>query len=198
MSKPVYRVLVLLCEIVQELPIGTNLGVLHLLWTILSGQLLVTRGAILPALMLTGIGVGATWRAWSALAKGRWHPRLQNCPTKHYLSQAGKALPAIPFGVIGRVGAVAGKRWAHLVGIVRADPPDPSEPALQRRTLRHAVALSTPQAVTVTDRGFPLAAWRAAGKASPRGAPSRCTKVGGRGPGAGPGCGPCRGATRDT
>jgi hypothetical protein len=40
MSTPVYRVLELLCEIVHDLPIGTNLGVLHLLWTILSGRLL--------------------------------------------------------------------------------------------------------------------------------------------------------------
>jgi len=201
MSKPVYRVLELLCEIVQDLPIGTNLAVLHLLWTILSGRLLLTRGAIFPALMLAGVGVAATWRAWGALATGRWQitplldafarvvqregrwrprqhggrqalavdttafyrPRLRDCPTKHYASQAGKALPAIPFGLIARVGAVAERRLAHGVGIVRADPHDPSEQALQRRTLAQAVALSTPTDVIVTDRGFKLAQLHAAG-----------------------------------
>jgi hypothetical protein len=201
MSKPVYRILELLCEIVQALPIGTNLAVLQLLWTLLSGHLLVTRGAIFPALLLAGLSVAATWRAWSALAKGhweigqllmafatvvqregRWHPRrhggyqalavdttafyrprLQHCPTTHYNTQAGKALPAIPFGLITRVGAVDGQRLAHLVRIVRADVDDPSEQALQRRTLTQAQALCTPQEAIVTDRGFKVAQLQAAG-----------------------------------
>lgn len=201
MSKTVYRVLELLCEIVQALPIGTNLAVLHLLWTILSGRLLTTRGAVFPALVLAGVGRAATYRAWSALANGCWQiaqlleafgrvvqregrwrprqhggyqalavdttafyrPRLQGCPTKHYQSQAGKALPAIPLGVIARVGAVDGRRLAHLVGVVRADPQDPSEAALQCHTLAQALALSTPQDAVVTDRGFPLKRLHAAG-----------------------------------
>lgn len=201
MSKPVYRVLELLCEIVHVLPIGTNLAVLHLLWTILSGQLLVTRGAIIPALVLAGLSTAATLRAWSALAKGRWEidqlltafaavvqregrwhprrhggyqalavdttaffrPRLQHCPTTHYSSQAGKALPAIPFGVITRVGAIEGQRLAHLVSLVRADPHDPSEQALQRQTLRQAQTLCAPHEAIVADRGFKVAQVQAAG-----------------------------------
>jgi hypothetical protein len=191
----------LLCEIVQELPIGTNLAVLHLLWTLMSGQLLVTRGAIFPALMAAGIGAAATYRAWGALAQGRWQiqtlleafarvvqregrwhprrhggyqavgvdttafyrPRLKQCPTKHYHSQADKALPAIPFGVVTRVGEVDGQRLAHLVEIVRADPHDPSEPALQRRALECANARRLPHEVLVLDRGFKIARVQAAG-----------------------------------
>jgi hypothetical protein len=46
MPTPVYRVLGLLCGLVESLPIGTNLGLLHLFWMLLSGQLLGSRGAI--------------------------------------------------------------------------------------------------------------------------------------------------------
>ncbi len=31
-----------------------------------------------------------------------WRPRLQGCPTVHYHAAAGRALPAIPLGLIAR------------------------------------------------------------------------------------------------
>ena len=139
-----YRIIEVLSVIVVDLPIGTNLAVFHLLWTVLSGRLLESRGAIIPALSASGLPTDAIRRAWAALAygawdvakllanfqrlvsqEGRWHrhrpgalrpvavdhvgffrPRLKDCPTKHYNSQAGKALPAIPFGVLTAVGSV--------------------------------------------------------------------------------------------
>src|SRR5262245_47752990 len=72
MSKVVYRTIEVLCELVIGLPIGTNLAVLHLLWTLLSGQLLETRGALFPALGNTGLNLRATRRAVAALAYGQW------------------------------------------------------------------------------------------------------------------------------
>jgi len=39
-----------LCAVVQSLPIGTNLALLHFLWMQLSGTLLLSRGALFPAL----------------------------------------------------------------------------------------------------------------------------------------------------
>ena len=35
-----------------------------------------------------------------------WRLRLQGCPTVHYHAEAGRALPAIPLGLIARVGSV--------------------------------------------------------------------------------------------
>jgi hypothetical protein len=46
MQEPVYRTLELLCAAVSALPIGTNLGLLHLLWMLVSGRLLAARGAL--------------------------------------------------------------------------------------------------------------------------------------------------------
>jgi hypothetical protein len=46
MPSAVYRMMTLLCSLVVTLPIGTNLGLLHLLWMLVSGQLLGARGAV--------------------------------------------------------------------------------------------------------------------------------------------------------
>jgi hypothetical protein len=71
----VYRVLGLLCALVETLPIGTNLGVLHLCWMLLSGQLLGSRGAIFPGLQALGLSERAVRRAWAALGQGSWTSR---------------------------------------------------------------------------------------------------------------------------
>jgi hypothetical protein len=44
MLESVYRMMSLLCALAINLPIGTNLGRLHLLWMLVSGQLLAARG----------------------------------------------------------------------------------------------------------------------------------------------------------
>lgn len=59
-----------LVSITQCLPIGTNLGMPHLLWALVSGQLLKSRGAIFPALHnwvegtsdTAGMGGSALWK----------------------------------------------------------------------------------------------------------------------------------------
>lgn len=61
-----------LIAIVTNLPIGTNLAMLHLLWMLVSGSLLTHRGALFPALQSTGIGEQAVRRAWAALRGGVW------------------------------------------------------------------------------------------------------------------------------
>ena len=72
MQTPVYRVVSLLCALVVSLPIGTNLGLLHLFWMVLSGRLLLSRGAIFPGLSAVGLSAGAVRRAWVALGRGSW------------------------------------------------------------------------------------------------------------------------------
>ena len=112
MLLPGYRVLGPLCALVLRqaqderlLPIGTNLGVLHLFWTLVSGQPLGSRGAISPGLQALGQGTWTsrrllkTWARvvqaagfWQPHVYGGYHPvavdltafwrlQLQNCPT---------------------------------------------------------------------------------------------------------------------
>src|SRR5579883_961264 len=68
----VYRMLTLLCTLVAPLPVGTTLGRLHLLWMLVSGQLLATRGAAIPGVSAGGLSVRAVRRAWAALGRGDW------------------------------------------------------------------------------------------------------------------------------
>ena len=70
MQEPVYRTLELLCAVVSALPIGTNLGLLHLLWMLVSGRLLAARGALFPGLSEAGLTPGEVRRAWAALGRG--------------------------------------------------------------------------------------------------------------------------------
>jgi len=201
MQEAVYRVLRLVSALVVGVPIGTNLGLLHLLWMVLCGQLLLSRGAIFPGLSAVGLSEGAVRRAWMALGKGSWtsrrlvqqwarvveaegywqphqhggyhpvavdvtgfwRPRLQGCPTRHYSATAGKAVPAIPLGIIARIGSVAEQRFGLPLGLVRADPDDPSPSAHQRALLTRAVALQAADDVLVTDREFTVGRLQAAG-----------------------------------
>jgi hypothetical protein len=92
-----------------------------------------------------------------------WRPRLQGCPTSHYDAAAGKALPAIPLGIIARIGSVDEQRFGLPRGLVRADPGDPSPSAHRRALLKRAVALQQPTDVLVLDREFTVGHLQAAG-----------------------------------
>ena len=61
-----------LAQLVEALPIGTNLGMRHFLWALVSGNLLESRGAIFPALQRMGLDETESRRAWAAFAKGKW------------------------------------------------------------------------------------------------------------------------------
>ncbi len=201
MHEAVYRVLTLVSALVVVVPIGTNLGLLHLLWMVLSGRLLLSRGAIFPGLSAVGLSEGAVRRAWAALGHGSWtshrlvkqwarvveaegfwqphtaggyhpvavditgfwRPRLQRCPTSHYSTTAGKALSAIPVGIIARIGSVGAQRFGVPVGLVRADSDDPSPSAHRRALLKRAVELQASDDVLVTDREFTVGQLQATG-----------------------------------
>jgi hypothetical protein len=194
MPPGVYRVTQLLSSLVELLPIGTNLGLFHLLWMLSSGRLLESRGAVIPGLAALGLTPPAIRRAWAALAYGDWEtarlvtrwqqqvqaegrwqpqqhggyrpvacdlvgffrPRLQGCATSHYHPAAGKALPAIPVGIAARVGGVGDQRLAIPCLLLRADPQEPSEAALQGRLLTATGQALAADEVLVCDAGFPL------------------------------------------
>ena len=201
MPEAVYRMLTLLCGLVRTLPLGTNLGLLHLLWMVVSGRLLASRGALFPGLADCGLSARAVRRAWVALGQGDWtsaqllgrwatlvagegqwqphthggyhpvavdvtgfwRPRLRACPTTHYHQMAGQALPAIPVGLIARVGRVGTQRLALPLALVRADPADPSPSAHARRLVDEAVRQCQPDDILVLDAGFSVALLQAAG-----------------------------------
>lgn len=201
MPEAVYRMLTLLCALVRTLPIGTNLGLLHLLWMLTSGRLLASRGALFPGLADCGLSARAVRRAWAALGQGDWtsaqllrhwaavitregswhphthggyrpvavdvtgfwRPRLHDCPTTHYHQAAGQALPAIPVGLIARVGRVGAQRLALPLAFVRADPADPSPSAHARLLVQEAVRQCAVDDILVLDAGFGVALLQAAG-----------------------------------
>jgi len=70
MQETVYRVIEVLCAVVAGIPIGTNLGLVQLLWMLVSGQLLASRGAVIPGLSAPGLSEPAVRRAWAALGQG--------------------------------------------------------------------------------------------------------------------------------
>lgn len=196
MSESASQMMVLLCSVVRSVPVGTNLALLHVLWMLVSGQLLFSRGAIIPGLAQLGLPDRAVRRAWQALGQGgwsigqllvnwesalgragQWHvryhggycalaidttgfsrPRLQNCPSKHYDHQAGKALPAVVLGIIGRVGHVGQQRLLLPLGLLRVDPTQPQEEGLIQALITSAKDLLLPPDVLVSDGGFELAA----------------------------------------
>jgi hypothetical protein len=201
MQETVYRTIEVLCAVVVGTPIGTNLGLVHLLWMLVSGQLLASRGAVFPGLSATGLSDPAVRRAWAALGQGDWssagllsrwrehveqdgrwraheyegyrpvavdvtgfwRPRLQGCATSHYHGPAGKALPAIPVGIVARVGSIGAQRLGLPLVLERADPADPSTAAHERALVRAAVQAVVDDDVLVFDAGFEIRQLQAAG-----------------------------------
>jgi hypothetical protein len=62
----------LLDRILADVPVGTNLGLFWLLWALVSGRFLLSRGAVFPALADRGLPADAVRRSGAALAYGRW------------------------------------------------------------------------------------------------------------------------------
>ena len=72
MSTIVYRISVLLGVILADVPIGTNLALFWLLWALLAGRFLLSRGAVFPALANLGLPADAVRRSGAALTYGCW------------------------------------------------------------------------------------------------------------------------------
>lgn len=58
--------------VLQTVPIGTNLALLQLLWSIVNGSFLLSRGAIFPGLQLNGFSKDESRRSWAAMRYGVW------------------------------------------------------------------------------------------------------------------------------
>jgi hypothetical protein len=58
--------------IVQTVTVGTNLALLHLMWAMVNGSFLRSRGAVFSALWASGFAVAEVRRSWAALRTGAW------------------------------------------------------------------------------------------------------------------------------
>jgi len=67
------RTLQFLEQIVKVVPVGTNLALLQLMWALITGSFLSSRGAIHSALARAGFEPGEIRRSWRALRWGQWH-----------------------------------------------------------------------------------------------------------------------------
>jgi hypothetical protein len=186
--------------VVQGLPVGTNFALLQLMWVMLQGRLLVSRGAIFPALIAGGFSWPVARRCWAALRYGEWEsgtliaawgqyvekggqwqehrhegyrgvavdvtafwrPRLQGWLGKHFHNLAGRALPAVSFGVVVRIGQMGLQRVPLLKSLVRTERDDPSDAKLVQRLLHQVGQQLAPDEVALFDAGFKLAALQAA------------------------------------
>jgi hypothetical protein len=195
MSAIVYRIYALLQQMLHHVPLGTNLGLLHLLFAMVSGRFLPARGAVFAALSDFGLPKEAVRRANAALCYGQWQtktllsnwqksvlsegeftphtyegfrpvacdttgflrPHLSGHPGKHYVAEAGKALPAVVIGIAAAVGSVGHTRFALPRLLVRWEASDQSEATLQTRLVQHVKQTLENEEVAVFDAGFELA-----------------------------------------
>jgi hypothetical protein len=91
-----------------------------------------------------------------------WRPTLKGLESKHYHDEADKALPAVVFGMVGRVGWVDQQRMALLTDLVRVDLKDPSKTACQTQLLQQVAEHLATDEMPVLDAGFKLPALRKA------------------------------------
>lgn len=87
-----------------------------------------------------------------------WRPTLKGIQSKHYDAHAEKALPAVVFGMVGRVGHVGEQRMALLTDLLRAALTDPSETALQTKLLEQVALGLEEDEIAVFDAGFKIKA----------------------------------------
>jgi len=67
------KTLQVLEQIVKVVPIGTNIALLQLMWAMITGAFLSSRGAIHSALAWCGFEADEIGRSWCALRWGKWH-----------------------------------------------------------------------------------------------------------------------------
>ena len=72
MPSIVYQTALLICQLCKTLPIGTNLGIVYLLWTIITGKLLNSRGSLFPALLEAGFTDRQARQSEASLREGKF------------------------------------------------------------------------------------------------------------------------------
>ena len=76
--------------VVQEVPVGMNYALLQLMWVMVQGRLLVSRGVIFPALTGSGFSWSEARRCWAAMRYGVWESRELIDGWRQYVERQGK------------------------------------------------------------------------------------------------------------
>jgi hypothetical protein len=72
MEIAVRSIITAIVYILQDVPIGTNLGIARLMWSMVNGSFLRSRGAVHSGLSENGLERQAIQESWAALRYGRW------------------------------------------------------------------------------------------------------------------------------
>lgn len=91
---------------------------------------------------------------------GFFRPRLRDCTTKHYTAQAGKALPALVYGLCVEVGSIGTMRLGVPRLLLRQQAGE-TEPNLQSRLVSEVAAGLASNQALIMDAGFGLSDVRA-------------------------------------
>ena len=117
MSPMVSRISVLLGVRLAAVPVGTHLARFWLLWALLSGRFLLSRGAVFPARADLGLPADAVRRSRAALTYGRWTVQALRGAWQNRGQQAGRWHAHVYAGFRPVVGDVVGvfrpqlRRW---------------------------------------------------------------------------------------
>ena len=103
MPEAACRTVTLLCTLVAACPVGTNLGLLHLL------RMLARWAAAVAGEDRWQPHDHGGYRPVAVDVTAFWRPRLRTCPTAHDHGAAGRAPRAIPLGLVTRVGNAGGQ-----------------------------------------------------------------------------------------
>ena len=76
--------------VLQMVPVGTNLALLQLLWSMLNGSFLGSRGAIFPAMQASGFSPREIRRSWTALRYGQWRIDDLLAAWREYVQEEGQ------------------------------------------------------------------------------------------------------------
>ena len=183
--------------VVQSIGVGTNLALLQLMWSMMQGTMLGSRGAIFPALIASGFRLETVRRSWAAMRYGSWQidelignwsryvgqqekwqehkhegyravavdltafwrPKLRSkWLGKHFHTIAGRALPAVVFGVVVWVGQIGKQRVPLLKAIVRAKQDEKRELELTTKLLQQVGRELQADEIAILDAGFKMSA----------------------------------------
>ena len=89
MSIAIEQTIQALQVVLQGVPVGTNLALLQLLWSMVNGSFLTSRGAIFPAMKASGFTKEEIRRGWAGMRGGIWRIDEMLASWRNYVQEQG-------------------------------------------------------------------------------------------------------------